>query len=171
MDRKMAANLNETLKFILMLTLCCSTVCTPIDADPSISRTDLNWRLCSLFRFSRFCLPYILGSYNYNYPLLPVPFPGAVLPIAPFPLIVNPTQSAASFTIPTVLTTSRPGLPPGGQTNQPGPIGPIQPFPPFPSGPIPNPSGPCPPIISVCPPAAAAAPIVPSIDPRQSMFT
>lgn len=108
MARKMTVILNEILKFILML----SVVYSPIVANPSLgAQTDINWKLCSLFKYSRFCLPYILGSYNYQ--ILPVPFPGNVLQIAPFPLIVNPTQPAASFTIPTIFT-NRPQVGPQG---------------------------------------------------------
>lgn len=153
--------LSEILQIILML----SVVYSPIVADPSLgAQTDINWKLCSLFKYSRFCLPYILGSYNYQ--ILPVPFPGNVLPIAPFPLIVNPTQPAASFTIPTIFTNrpqvgpqgpggsqgGGPGVPggPGGPSGPPGlggpgslgaqggfPIGsiPIGPIPQFPQRP------------------------------------
>lgn len=166
MARKMIVISNEILKFILML----SVVYSPIVADPSLgAQTDINWKLCSLFKYSRFCLPYIFGIYNY--PILPVPFPGNVLQIAPFPLIVNPTQPTLGPQRPGGSQGSPgglgvpggpggPGVPGGlGGSGGPGgiPIGPIPQIPqrpggpsipigPFPGQPFPQgPGGPSPP--------------------------
>lgn len=132
---------------------------TIVYAQPKLdTRTDIYWKLCSIFKYSKFCLPYIWGAYTY--PLLST-YPGAVLPLAPippFPLVVNPTTPSLSYTIPTVFTTNSPVSPPPRPPPQ-------QILPGAPS--IPNqPSGPCPPTISICPPGALSGPI----DPRQGIF-
>lgn len=144
----------EVFMFVLIMSLFKSIVM----AEPKLdTRTDIYWKLCSVFKFSKFCLPYYWGAYSY--PLLPIP--GAVLPIVPFPpLVVNPTTSLP-FTIPTIFTTpNRSPTPPVPQI----PPGPPQNIPNQP--PFPNPSGGCPPGISICPPAALSGPI----DPRQGIY-
>lgn len=123
-----------------------------VHAEPKLDTrtgfgTDIYYKMCSLFKFSKFCLPYIWGAYTY--PLLPIS--GGVLPIAPIPqgpLVINPPSPPPIFTIPTVFTTIRsPASPPAPQI------------------PIPNP-GICPLTITLCPPAALSVPI----DPRQGIF-
>lgn len=151
----MAVTTNKVIKSILMLLILYKA---SVFAEQKLdTRTNFHWKLCSIFKWSDFCLPYIYGAYSY--PVFPIS--GPILPIAPFPLIINPTSQAPSYTIPTVFTTTaRPSMP-------------FQPQVPFLStGPIvsipmiPNQSStPCPPTISVCPPTALAAPI----DPRQGI--
>lgn len=162
---------HDIIKCVLVLNLCRSVVS---DADPKFG--DFYLKMCSVLKIPRFCLSYMLASNPYPFYTLPLTAP-VPLPIAPFPLTVNPTSSQASFTIPTVFTTSRPGGAPNmGAAAPSGPAGPssvpqAQPQPqtqlqPLPSGPQ------CPPSPPVCPPVALTMPV---IDPRlgniqQSLF-
>lgn len=138
---------NDLIKCILLLNMCRTIIS---DADPKFGG-DIYLKMCSVLKIPRFCLSYMMGSNPYPFYALPLPAP-VPLPIAPFPLIVSPTSSIASFTIPTVFTTNRPGGAPMGGA----PMGGAQPPPPSGSQ--------CPPSPVICPPAALAMPI---IDPRQ----
>lgn len=118
------------IKCILLLNMCKSIAC---NADPNANPKfdDIYSKMCSVLRVTRFCLPYMMGSYPYPFYTLPLPA-SIPLPIAPFPSIVNPTSPAPAFTIPTIFTTNRPSGP--GQL--------------------------CPPSPPVCPPAAVAMPFI-----------
>lgn len=138
---------SDVIKFILILNMC---KFMGSHADPKIDAAEIYLKMCSMFRLPKFCNPLILASYTY--PLYPLPFPGQIVPIAPFPLILNPTPPNPSFTIPTMFTTQRPQ----GQQGQQGQQGGI----PIQGGGI------CPPVLSVCPPAVLNGPI----DPRQGIL-
>lgn len=129
---------NSIIKWILILNVCKTIFC---NADPAFE--DIYSKMCSVLKVTRFCLPYMMGSYPYPYYALPAP---VSVPVAPFPLIVNPTTSGPPFTIPTIYTTIRPFGPSGGGLPPTGPV--------------------CPPSPSICPPAALSLPF---IDQRQGM--
>lgn len=151
-------------KFLLLLYLCKLNDCS---ADSKIeARTDLYFKMCSVFKLSKFCSPYVFGSYAY--PFYTLPIVSGPLPVAPFPLIINPTSPQPSFTIPTIFTTPRPGGPLPNIPQIPNQPFPNQPFPnqPFPNQPFPGILNPQCPSIIVCPPAALTGPI----DPRQGIF-
>lgn len=131
---------NSIIKWILLLNVCKSVV-TVSHADPKFD--DIYARMCSVLKLTRFCLPYMMGSYPYPYYALP-----PAVPVAPFPLIVNPTTPSPPFTIPTIFTTIHPSGPNG--------IG----LPPLPGGFV------CPPSPTICPPAALS---LPYIDQRQGL--
>lgn len=182
----MSIVVNEMTKFILMLVLCKNSFVFGF-ADPKLfSNTDVYWKFCSIFTYSKFCFPYIIGAYTL--PVLPISGP-------PFQIVQIPAP-AQTFTIPPMLTIRPPNVAPQGpqmQFPQQGPPqgpqqvqqqGPPQgpPQGPQQSAPMQFPqqgppqgqptqqitnqqNGPCPPTISVCPPAALAAPI----DPRQGI--
>lgn len=153
---------HDVIKCLVLLNLCRTAIS---DADPKFGG-DLYLKMCSVLKIPRFCLSYMMASNPYPFYTLPLGAP-VPLPIAPFPLIVNPTSSIASFTIPTMFTTNRPGGPPNNQGGQGGPPGPSS-APPQQTQPPqqqqPPPGLQCPPSPPICPPAALAMPI---IDPRQ----
>ncbi|XP_031626161.1 serine protease filzig-like [Contarinia nasturtii] len=154
----MAINIKNLIKLIILLIFYKSAVC----ADPKIESRTFYWKMCSIFKYSNFCLPYIYGPYSY--PAFSQ-IPGSVVQIAPFPLIVNPSTSAPSYTIPTVYTTT---ARPFSQSVPQVPIYPsipIIPNQPFPPVQIPSTTQ-CPPNIAICPPAALAVPF----DPRQGLI-
>lgn len=141
MTKNITFTVNDTIKCVLLLIMCRSVVS---NANPRLD--NIFSKMCSVLKLPRFCLPSMLDSY---------PYPFYTLPVAPFPLIANPTTSALSFTIPTVFTTNRPPSAGG---------------PPFLPGPSPSapPSGSqCPPSPPICPPAALSMPF---IDPRQGIY-
>lgn len=154
----MSKNSATLIKCIVLLNLCRTGIS---DADPKFG--DLYLKMCSVLRIPRFCLSYMMASNPYPFYTLPLGGP-VPLPIAPFPLIVNPTPSIGSFTIPTVYTTTRPGGAPN--MGSPGPSGPSSAQPPAqpPQQQQPPPGLQCPPSPPICPPAALSMPI---IDPRQ----
>lgn len=157
---------NDIIKCALLLNMCRTIIC---NADPKFGG-DIYLKMCSVFKLAKFCWPYTMGSYSYPFYTLPLPLPlpaPVPLSVAPFPLIVNPTQSIPQFTIPTVFTTNRPGGAPPN-VGPPGPGGGMLPGPgPTPPAPqLPRPQ--CPPSPPICPPAALEMPL---IDPRQGTIS
>lgn len=114
-------------------------------------------KLC--YFMPKFCYQYAIGGYGYPYQIYPygqiaLPQINGAFPYPIGQIQVNPTGSA-SYTIPTVYTTTSRPASPGLQ---------------FPNGLIPSGGSTiCPPLPIVCPPGINA-PIVPNIDPRQGLL-